>query len=148
EPKIKCATNEETHQVEGYTVPQVPVQLKPPNGIIEQLFCQFSSGLGEIDTEQHMQAFVNFITGIHKSIDQFLQQVKKAFPRNETDEQAEVFTTTRGGKVVVGPPMPKTNQIPNLQVIEPEVELPSSTTDVAREEPIRPKEATTPRVPA
>ncbi|KAJ9538031.1 hypothetical protein OSB04_030764 [Centaurea solstitialis] len=148
EPTIKCANNGETHQVEGCTVPQVPVQLKPPNGIIEQLFCQFSSGLGEIDTEQHMRAFVNFITGIHKSTDQFLQQVKEAFPRNEIDEQAEVFTTTRGGKVVVGPPMPKTNQIPNLQVIEPEVELPSPTTDVAREETVRPKEVTTPRVPA
>ncbi|KAJ9544639.1 hypothetical protein OSB04_024346 [Centaurea solstitialis] len=148
EPTIKCANNGETHQVEGCTVPQVPVQLKPPNGIIEQLFCQFSSGLGEIDTEQHMRAFVNFITGIHKSTDQFLHQVKEAFPRNEIDEQAEVFTTTRGGKVVVGPPMPKTNQIPNLQVIEPEVELPSPTTDVAREETGRPKEVMTPRVPA
>ncbi|KAJ9542541.1 hypothetical protein OSB04_029047 [Centaurea solstitialis] len=116
EPTIKCANNGETHQVEGCTVPQVPVQLKPPNGIIEQLFCQ--------NTQEH----------------------RSISPR--IDEQAEVFTTTRGGKVVVGPPMPKTNQIPNLQVIEPEVELPSPTTDVAREETVRPKEVTTPRVPA
>ncbi|KAJ9544879.1 hypothetical protein OSB04_024586 [Centaurea solstitialis] len=47
-----------------------------------------------------------------------LQDVNEAFPHVEIDAQAEVFTTTRGGKVVVGPPMPQTNQIPTLQVVE------------------------------
>ncbi|KAJ9543697.1 hypothetical protein OSB04_023404 [Centaurea solstitialis] len=65
----------------------------------------------------------------------------------EVGAQAEVFTTTRGGKVVVGPPMPQTNQIPNMQVVEPEVELPSRPTKEVREEAVKPKESATPHVP-
>ncbi|KAJ9557183.1 hypothetical protein OSB04_011797 [Centaurea solstitialis] len=99
------------------------------------------------DVEQQIQAFVNFVAGIHKSTDQFLREVKGAFPHVEIDEQTEVFTTTRGGKVVVGPPMPKPDQIPNLQVVEPEVELPSHPMKEVSEETVRPKESATPHVP-
>ncbi|KAJ9544345.1 hypothetical protein OSB04_024052 [Centaurea solstitialis] len=122
---------------------------EPSSGIIEQLFRQFSPEQGKMstDVEQQIQAFVNFVAGIHKSTDQFLRDVKGAFPHVKIDEQAEVFTTMRGGKVVVGPPMPKTDQIPNLQVVEPEVELPSHPTREVREETVRPKESATPHVP-
>ncbi|KAJ9546801.1 hypothetical protein OSB04_019344 [Centaurea solstitialis] len=78
---------------------------------------------------------------------QFLRDVKETLPHMEAGAQAEVFTTTRGGKVVVGPPMPQTNQIPNMQVVEPEVELPSRPTKEVREEAVRPRESATPHVP-
>ncbi|KAJ9535506.1 hypothetical protein OSB04_un001362 [Centaurea solstitialis] len=99
------------------------------------------------DVEQKMQGFVNFIAGLYQGADQFLRDVKETFPHMEAEAQAEVFTTTRGGKVVVGPPMPQTNQIPNMQVVEPEVELPSRPTKEVREEAVRPRESTTPHVP-
>ncbi|KAJ9541590.1 LOW QUALITY PROTEIN: hypothetical protein OSB04_028096 [Centaurea solstitialis] len=120
---------------------------KPYGGIIEQLFHQFSQEQGKMgeDVEQKMQGFVNFVAGLHRSTDQFLRDVKETFPHMEA--QAEVFTTTRGGKVVVGPAMPQTNQIPNLQVVEPEVELPSRPTKEVRDEAVRPKESATPHVP-
>ncbi|KAJ9548124.1 hypothetical protein OSB04_020667 [Centaurea solstitialis] len=122
---------------------------KPYGGVIEQLFHQFSQEQGKMgaDVEQKMQGFVNFIAGLYRGADQFLRDVKETFPHMEAEAQAEVFTTTRGGKVVVGPPMPQTNQIPNMQVVEPEVELPSRPTKEVREEAVRPRESTTPHVP-
>ncbi|KAJ9556957.1 hypothetical protein OSB04_011571 [Centaurea solstitialis] len=150
EPQIKCTQCGLTHLTEHYTWKPTPLsQPEPHSGIIEQLFRQFSPEQGNMstDVEQQIQEFVNFIAGIHKSTDQFLRDVKEAFPHVEIDAQAEVFTTTRGGKVVVGPPMPQTNQIPNLQVVEPEVELPSRPTKEVREETVRPKESATKHVP-
>ncbi|KAJ9547138.1 hypothetical protein OSB04_019681 [Centaurea solstitialis] len=122
---------------------------KPYGGVIEQLFHQFSQEQEKMgaDVEHKMQGFVNFIAGLYQGADQFLRDVKETFPYMEEEAQAEVFTTTRGGKVVVGPPMPQTNQIPNMQVVEPEVELPSRPTKEVREETVRPRESTTPHVP-
>ncbi|KAJ9545011.1 hypothetical protein OSB04_024718 [Centaurea solstitialis] len=106
---------------------------KSYGGVIEQLFHQYSQEQGQM--------------GLDRSTDQFLRDVKETFPHMEKEAQAEVFKTTRGGKVVVGPPMPQTNQIPNLLVVEPEVELPSRPTKEVREEAVRPRESATPHVP-
>ncbi|KAJ9552979.1 hypothetical protein OSB04_017024 [Centaurea solstitialis] len=145
---VVSSSDEHVHATEDSTWTPNPLS-KPYGGVIEQFFHQFSQEQGKMgaDAEQKMQRFVNFVAGLHRSTDQFLQDVKETFPHMETEAQAEVFTTTRGGKVVVGPPMPQTNQIPNLQVVEPEVELPSRPTKEVREEVVRPKESATPHVP-
>ncbi|KAJ9567441.1 hypothetical protein OSB04_003407 [Centaurea solstitialis] len=127
---VVSSADEHAYATEESTWTPTPLS-KPYGGIIKQLFHQFSQ-------EQGMM-------GLHRSTDQFLRDVKETFPHMEA--QTEVFTTTRGGKVVVGPPMPQTNQIPNLQVVEPEVELPSRPTKEVREEAVRPKESATPHVP-
>ncbi|KAJ9547044.1 hypothetical protein OSB04_019587 [Centaurea solstitialis] len=145
---VASSSEEHTHATEDST--ETPNHLpKPYGGVIEQLFHQFSPEQGKMgaDAEQKMQGFVNFIAGLHRGTDQFLRDVKETFPHMEAEAQAEVFTTTRGGKVVVGPPMPQTNQIPNMQVVEPEVKLPSQPTKEVREEAVRPRESVTPRVP-
>ncbi|KAJ9552611.1 hypothetical protein OSB04_016656 [Centaurea solstitialis] len=145
---VVSSSDEHVHATEDSTWMPNPLS-KPYGGVIEQLFHQFSQEQGKMgaDVEQKMQGFVNFVAGLHRSTDQFLRDVKETFPHMETEAQAEVFTTTRGGKVVVGPPMPQTYQIPNLQVVEPEVELPSRPTKEVREEAVRPKESATPHVP-
>ncbi|KAJ9538638.1 LOW QUALITY PROTEIN: hypothetical protein OSB04_031371 [Centaurea solstitialis] len=130
---VVSSSDEHAHPTEESTWKPTPLS-KPYGGVIEQLFHQFSQEQGKMgaDAEQKMQGFVNFVAGLHRSTDHFLRDVKETFPHMETKAQAEVFTTTRGGKVVVGPPMPQTNQIPNLQVVEPEVELPSRPTKEVR----------------
>ncbi|KAJ9545830.1 hypothetical protein OSB04_025537 [Centaurea solstitialis] len=147
---VVSSSDEHAHPTEDSTWKPTPLsQPEPHSGIIEQLFHQFSQEQGKMgaDVEQNIQGFVNFVAGLHRSTDQFLRDFKETFPHMETEAQAEVFTTTRGGKVVVGPPMPQTNQIPNLQVVEPEVELPSRPTKEVRDEAVRPKESATPHVP-
>ncbi|KAJ9544063.1 hypothetical protein OSB04_023770 [Centaurea solstitialis] len=145
---VVSSSDEHIHATEDSTETPNPLS-KPYGGVIEQLFHQFSQEQGKMgaDAEQKMQGFVNFIAGLHRGTDQFLRDVKETFPHMEAEAQAEVFTTTRGGKVVVGPPMPQTNQIPNMQVVEPEVELPSRPTKEVREEAVRPRESATPHVP-
>ncbi|KAJ9538868.1 hypothetical protein OSB04_031601 [Centaurea solstitialis] len=145
---VVSSSDEHIHATEDSTETPNPFS-KPYGGVIEQLFHQFSQEQGKMgaDAEQKMQGFVNFIAGLHRGTDQFLRDVKETFPHMEAEAQTEVFTTTRGGKVVVGPPMPQTNQIPNMQVIEPEVELPSRPTKEVREEAVRPRESATPHVP-
>ncbi|KAJ9542442.1 hypothetical protein OSB04_028948 [Centaurea solstitialis] len=145
---VVSSSDEHAHPTDESNWTPTPLS-KPYGGVIEQLFHQFSQGQGKMgaDVEHKMQGFVNFIAGLHKSTNQFLRDVKETFPHMEAEAQAEVFTTTRGGKVVVGPPMPQTNQIPNMQVVEPEVELPSRPTKEVREEAVRPKEFATPHVP-
>ncbi|KAJ9558321.1 LOW QUALITY PROTEIN: hypothetical protein OSB04_012935 [Centaurea solstitialis] len=145
---VVSSSDEHIHATEDSTETPNPLS-KPYGGVIEQLFHQFSQEQGKMGAgaEQKMQGFVTFIAGLHRGTDQFLRDVKETFPHMETEAQAEVFTTTRGGKVVVGPPMPQTNQIPNMQVVEPEVELPSRPTKEVREEAVRPRESATPHVP-
>ncbi|KAJ9558232.1 hypothetical protein OSB04_012846 [Centaurea solstitialis] len=145
---VVSSSNEHIHTTKDSTETPNPLS-KPYGGVIEQLFHQFSQEQGKMgaDVEQKMQGFVNFIAGLYRGVDQFLRDVKETFPHMEAEAHAEVFTTTRGGKVVVGPPMPQTNQIPNMQVVEPVVELPSRPTKEVREEAVRPRESTTPHVP-
>ncbi|KAJ9539018.1 hypothetical protein OSB04_031751 [Centaurea solstitialis] len=145
---VVSSSDEHVHATEDSTWTPTPLS-EPYGGIIEQLFHQFLQEQGKMgaDVEQKMQGSVNFVAGLHKSTYQFLRDVKETFPHMETEAQAEVFTATRGGKVVVGPPMPQTNQIPNLQVVEPEVELPSRPIKEVRDEAARPKESATPHVP-
>ncbi|KAJ9538954.1 hypothetical protein OSB04_031687 [Centaurea solstitialis] len=145
---VVSSSDEHIHAIEDSTGMPNPLS-KPYGGVIEQLFHQFSQEQGKrgADAEQKMQGFVNFIAGLHRGTDQFLRDVKETFPHMEAGVQAEVFTTTRGGKVVVGPPMPQTNQIPNMQVVEPEVELPSRPTKEVGEEAVKPRESATPHVP-
>ncbi|KAJ9553008.1 hypothetical protein OSB04_017053 [Centaurea solstitialis] len=125
------SSDEHAHPTEESNWTPTPLS-KPYGGIIEQLFHQFSQEQGKMgaDVEQKMQGFVNFVAGLYRSTGQFLRDVKETFPHMETEAQAEVFTTTRGGKVV-----------------EPEVELPSRPTKEVREEAVRPKESATPQVP-
>ncbi|KAJ9556921.1 hypothetical protein OSB04_011535 [Centaurea solstitialis] len=80
---------------------------------------------------------------LYKDLGLILRICKEAFPHVHADEEnpAEVFITTRRGKVVEGPSMPETNQIPNFQVVEPEVELPSNQAEDGGEEVVRPKES-------
>ncbi|KAJ9541560.1 hypothetical protein OSB04_028066 [Centaurea solstitialis] len=147
---VVSSSEEHASPTEDSTWKPTPLsQPEPHSGIIEQLFHQFSQEQRKmgVDVEQNIQGFVNFVAGLHRSTDQFFRDVNETFPHMETKAQAEVFTTTRGGKVVVGPPMPQTNQIPNLQVVEPEVELPSRPTKEVRDEAVRPKESATPHVP-
>ncbi|KAJ9561164.1 hypothetical protein OSB04_006324 [Centaurea solstitialis] len=145
---VVSSFGEHIHAIKDFTETPNPL-FKPYGGVIEQLFHHFSQEQEKMgaDVEQKMQGFVNFIAGLSRGADQFLRDVKETFPHMEAEAQAEVFTTTRGGKVVVGPPMPQTNQIPNMQVVEPEVELPSRPTKEVREEAVRPRESTTPHVP-
>ncbi|KAJ9547297.1 hypothetical protein OSB04_019840 [Centaurea solstitialis] len=145
---VVSSAGEHIHATKDFTETPNPL-FKPYGGVIEQLFHHFSQEQEKMgaDVEQKMQGFVNFIAGLSRGADQFLRDVKETFPHMEAEAQAEVFTTTRGGKVVVGPPMPQTNQIPNMQVVEPEVELPSRPTKEVREEAVRPRESTTPHVP-
>ncbi|KAJ9544814.1 hypothetical protein OSB04_024521 [Centaurea solstitialis] len=145
---VVSSSDEHIHTTKDSTETPNPLS-KPYGGVIEQLFHKISQEQGKMgaDIEQKMQGFVNFIAGLYRGADQFLRDVKETFPHMEAEAQAEVFTTTRGGKVVVGPPMPQTNQIPNMQVVEPEVELPSRPTKEVREEAVRPRESTTPHVP-
>ncbi|KAJ9560980.1 hypothetical protein OSB04_006140 [Centaurea solstitialis] len=145
---VVSSSDEHIHATKDFTETPNPLS-KPYGGVIEQLFHHFSQEQGKMgaDVEQKMQGFVNFIAGLYRGVDQFLRDVKETFPHMEAEAQAEVFTTTRGGKVVVGPPMPQTNQIPNMQVVELEVELPSRPTKEVREEAVRPRESTTPHVP-
>ncbi|KAJ9552184.1 hypothetical protein OSB04_016229 [Centaurea solstitialis] len=145
---VVSSSEEHIHATADSTETPNPLS-KPYGGVIEQLFHQFSQERGKMGAaaEQKMQGFVNFIAGLHRGTDQFLRDVKETFPHMEAEAQAEVFTTTRGGKVVVGPPMPQTNQIPNTQVVEPEVELPSRPTKEVREEAVTPRESATPHVP-
>ncbi|KAJ9566198.1 hypothetical protein OSB04_002164 [Centaurea solstitialis] len=145
---VVSSSGEHIHAIKDFTKTPNPLS-HPYGGVIEQLFHYFSQEQEKMgaDVEQKMQGFVNFIAGLFRGADQFLRDVKETFPHMEAEAQAEVFTTTRGGKVVVGPPMPQTNQIPNMQVVEPEVELPSRPTKEVREEAVRPRESTTPHVP-
>ncbi|KAJ9560882.1 hypothetical protein OSB04_006042 [Centaurea solstitialis] len=145
---VVSSSDEHIHATEDSTETPNPLS-KSYGGIIEQLFHQFSQEQGKMgaNAEQKMQGFVNFNAGLHQGTDQFLRDVKETFPHMEAGAQAEVFTTMRGGKVVVGPPMPQTNQIPNMQVAEPEAELPSRPTKEVREEAVRPRESATPHVP-
>ncbi|KAJ9561764.1 hypothetical protein OSB04_006924 [Centaurea solstitialis] len=145
---VVSSSDEHIHATKDSTETPNPLP-KSYGGVIEQLFHQSSQEQGKMgaDVEQKMQGFVNFIAGLYQGADQFLRDVKETFPHMEAEAQAEVFTTTRGGKVVVGPPMPQTNQIPNMQVVEPEVELPSRPTKEVREEADRPRESTTPHMP-
>ncbi|KAJ9544093.1 hypothetical protein OSB04_023800 [Centaurea solstitialis] len=149
EPQIKCTNCGNAPPTECHTWKPILAQSEPSGGIIEQLFHHFSPEQEKTRTneEQQIQGFVNCVAGIYKSTDQFLRKVNGAYPHVEIDEQAEVFTATRGGKVVVGPPMPKTDQIPNLQVVEPEIELSSPPMKEVREETVRLKESTTPHEP-
>ncbi|KAJ9561319.1 hypothetical protein OSB04_006479 [Centaurea solstitialis] len=106
-------------------------------------------GQGEVNAEvdQRIQIFASHIEGLRKDLDHVLRALKEVYPHVyfDTMDPAEVFTTTRTGKVVRGPPMPKTDQIPNLQVVEPEIELPSrqpevEPTEETREEAPKPPE--------
>ncbi|KAJ9546993.1 LOW QUALITY PROTEIN: hypothetical protein OSB04_019536 [Centaurea solstitialis] len=120
---VASSSEEHASPTEDSTWKPTPLsQPEPHSGMIEQLFHQFSQERGKmgVDVEQNIQG----------STDQFLRDVKETFPHMETEAQAEVFTTTRGGKVV-----------------EPEVELPSHPTKEVRDEAVRPKESATPHVP-
>ncbi|KAJ9557778.1 hypothetical protein OSB04_012392 [Centaurea solstitialis] len=122
EPQIKCTQSGLTHLTEHCTWKPTPLsQPEPHSGIIEQLFRQFSPEQGKMstDVEQQIQEFVNFVAGIHRSTDQFLREIKGAFPHVEID----------------------------AQVVKPEVELPSHPTKEVREEAVRPRESATPHVP-
>ncbi|KAJ9547102.1 hypothetical protein OSB04_019645 [Centaurea solstitialis] len=50
-------------------------------------------------------------------------------------------TTTKAGKVVEGPPMPKSNSMPILQEMEPEIDLPTSQPEPIVEKVGKPKES-------
>ncbi|KAJ9557742.1 hypothetical protein OSB04_012356 [Centaurea solstitialis] len=97
--------------------------------------------IGKSQSSSHF-ASASYIAGLRKDLSLILRICKKAFPHMHMDEGdlAEVFITTRGGKVVEGPSMPETNQIPNSQVVEPEAELPSNQAEEVEEEVVRPKE--------
>ncbi|KAJ9567020.1 hypothetical protein OSB04_002986 [Centaurea solstitialis] len=128
---VVSSSDEHIHATEDSTGTPNPLS-KSYGGVIEQLFHQFSQEQGKMgaDVEHKMQGFVNFVAGLHRGTDQFLRDVKETFPHMESEAQAEVFTTTRAGKVV-----------------EPEVELPSRPAKEVREEAVRPRESATPHVP-
>ncbi|KAJ9556140.1 hypothetical protein OSB04_010754 [Centaurea solstitialis] len=148
EPQIKCTNCGNAPPTECHTWKSILARSKPSGGIIEQLFHHFSEqGKTSTNEEQQLRGFVNFVAEIYKSTDQILREVKGAYPHVEINEQAEVFTATKGGKIVVEPPMPKTNQIPNLQIVEPEIELSSLPRKEVKEETVGLKESTTPHEP-
>ncbi|KAJ9566979.1 hypothetical protein OSB04_002945 [Centaurea solstitialis] len=137
EPQIKCTNCGNAPPTECHTWKSILAQSKPSGGIIEQLFHHFlEQGKKSTNKEQQL-----------RGTDQILREVKGAYPHVEIDEQAEVFSATRGGKVVVGPPMPKTDQIPNMQVVEPEIKLSSLPRKEVKEETVGLKESTTPHEP-
>ncbi|KAJ9546990.1 hypothetical protein OSB04_019533 [Centaurea solstitialis] len=59
--------------------------------------------------------------------------------------------TTRGGKVDQSPQMSESNSVPNSQVVEPEIELPATHSELSQEKITEPKERkprqTQPKVP-
>ncbi|KAJ9553913.1 hypothetical protein OSB04_017958 [Centaurea solstitialis] len=147
-PAIQMHKRLNAPPTECHTWKSILALSKSSGGIIEQLFHHFSKqGKTSTNEEQQIRGFVNFVAEIYKSTDQILREVKGAYPYVEIGEQAEVFTATKGGKNVVEPPMPKTDQIPNMQVVEPEIELSSLPRKEVKEETVGLKESTTPHEP-
>ncbi|KAJ9547606.1 hypothetical protein OSB04_020149 [Centaurea solstitialis] len=121
-----------------------PVQLSEVTATQEELRYK-CEGQGTVSTniDQQIQIFASHIACLHKGLGHILRAAKETYPHvhTDTEDPAEVFITTRGGKVVEGPSMPEANQIPNFQVVEPEAELPSNQTEGGKEEVVRPKES-------
>ncbi|KAJ9544575.1 LOW QUALITY PROTEIN: hypothetical protein OSB04_024282 [Centaurea solstitialis] len=130
ELQFKCERCEYNHQTKFCTWQQNPLMSRPrpeeTQEQIERMLVQFMIGQGEI----------------RKDANYVLRILKEAYPYVDTDSDdwAEVLVTTRAGKVVERPPMPETNQMPNLQVVEQEVELPSNQTEEMAKEVVRPSE--------
>ncbi|KAJ9561379.1 hypothetical protein OSB04_006539 [Centaurea solstitialis] len=148
ELQFRCERCGYAHPTKFCTWQQIPPlpHPKPKEELIEQVLSQFMIGQGEINAEvdHRIQIFASHISGLRKDLDHILRIIKEVYPYLyiNVEDRTEVFITTRGGKVVQGPSMPETDQIPNLQVVEPEVELPSNQADEVREEAVRPREPT------
>ncbi|KAJ9547607.1 hypothetical protein OSB04_020150 [Centaurea solstitialis] len=147
ELRYKCERCGYAHPTKLCTWQQAPhiPRLIPQEELIEMMLSQFMIGQGTVSTNiyQQIQIFASHIACLHKGLGHILRAVKETYPHvhTDTEDPAEVFITTRGGKVVEGPSMPEANQIPNFQVVEPEAELPSNQTEGGKQEVVRPKES-------
>ncbi|KAJ9544476.1 hypothetical protein OSB04_024183 [Centaurea solstitialis] len=147
ELRHKCGRCGYAHPTKFCTSQQSPrlPHPKPKEELIELILSQFMIGQGEINAvvDQRIQIFASHIAGLRIDLDHMLRIVKEVYPHVDLDvkDTAKVFITTRGGKVVEGPSMPETDQIPNFQLVEPEAELPSNHAEEVREEVVRPRES-------
>ncbi|KAJ9566560.1 hypothetical protein OSB04_002526 [Centaurea solstitialis] len=145
--RYKCGNCGYAHPTKFCTWQQTPHLPRPipKEELIELVLSEFMIGQGKVnaDVDQQIQIFASHIAGLCKDLGLIIRVCKEAYPHVHTNEEnsAEAFITTREGKVVEGPPMPETDQIPNFQVVEPEAELPSNRAEDNGEEAVRPKKS-------
>ncbi|KAJ9545002.1 hypothetical protein OSB04_024709 [Centaurea solstitialis] len=154
ELQFKCEKCGYGHPKRFCTWQQTPFLSKPKpretqTKQLEQMLVQFMQGQGEVhaDVNKMIQIFASHLKSLQKDVNYVLQIIKEVYPHLDIEETAEVLVTTRAGKVVQGPPMPETDQMPNLQDVELEVKLLSNQAEEVLEEVIRPKEPTPVPIP-
>ncbi|KAJ9557611.1 hypothetical protein OSB04_012225 [Centaurea solstitialis] len=133
ELQFECEKCGHPHPTKFCTWPTSP-PLPPP---------EFKESTEQILTRQ-LEIHSNQIDDLQKEVDYIMEFIKDSRPilGLEMNETEEACVTTRAGMVVEGPQMPKSNSMPVLQEVEPEIELPTTQSEQIVEKVAKPKEPT------